>query len=85
MPVSWLSLAVTPLDAASRTCPLTHVPPGLCPVCRVQILTPLQKARLVALSYPSFPDILQIVQAVRRQIAAAAPEGSGEAGSLQAQ
>ncbi|GAB4818491.1 hypothetical protein N2152v2_005537 [Parachlorella kessleri] len=51
-----------------------------------RILTPMQKARLVALSYPSFPDILQIVQAVRRQIAAAAgPPGSGEAGSLEAQ
>ena len=34
--------------------------------CRPQLVTPLQKARVLALSYPHFPDLLQVCQAIQR-------------------
>lgn len=34
--------------------------------CLLQILTPLQKARMVGMNYPHFPDVLQIMRAIMR-------------------
>lgn len=52
---------------ASSLCAIAccdSAPPTAIPL--LQILTPLQKARMVGLNYPHFPDVLQIMRAIMR-------------------